>query len=155
MLMNRLCKIFGIGSWVLLVTIWILVVYALMTFTNKIPIHFNYKGEVDNYGSKYAILLLPILASFIVVLFSIINKYPQLQIKQTAKVQTPKQLLYNKLLLAYIKFTSLVLFNFIVIQTILIVQEKATSLTLWFIPTTFILMFLPTIYLVYKSNKEN
>ncbi|HIP35767.1 MAG TPA: DUF1648 domain-containing protein [Crocinitomix sp.] len=40
---------------------------------DKVPLHWNYKGEVDRYGSKYELILIPFLLPFLIyVLFLII-----------------------------------------------------------------------------------
>ena len=42
----------------------------------RIPTHFNIRNEVDNYGSKSTILVLPLIGSVIYVLLTVINNYP-------------------------------------------------------------------------------
>lgn len=45
------------------------------TLTEKIPTHWNYKGEIDNWGDKFSLIgLLFMLPVFVYVFFLIIPK---------------------------------------------------------------------------------
>lgn len=57
------------GSISFLVIIW-------RWLPNEIPAKFNGLGEIDRWGSKWELLLLPILGSFILLIFQMIEKYP-------------------------------------------------------------------------------
>jgi len=43
-----------------------------------VPIHYNIYGEVDGYGSKTALLILPISSVLIYVGLTILNRYPHI-----------------------------------------------------------------------------
>ena len=66
-----------VASW-LFVTISIAL--ALANFNglpDSIPIHFNAAGEVDDYGSKYTIFLLPAISFLTVGLLTFLVRFPQ------------------------------------------------------------------------------
>ncbi len=45
---------------------------------DQIPGHFNGLGEVDRWGSKYEIIILPIIGVFIFALMSLLEKAPHM-----------------------------------------------------------------------------
>ena len=56
-------------------------VMLLVLYWSKLPesvaIHYNWKGEADGWGSKYTLILLPIIAFGLFMLLSVIEKKPQ------------------------------------------------------------------------------
>lgn len=60
----------------LLLVMWGLTVYFYAILPETIPIHFNGAGEIDNYGNKATIFLLPVISTFVYALLSILNNYP-------------------------------------------------------------------------------
>lgn len=59
-----------------IVSLWVVVLLKYSTLPERIPTHFNFKNEVDGYGGKDTILLLPIIGSAIYILLSVVNKFP-------------------------------------------------------------------------------
>jgi len=49
--------------------------YAYFTLPEKIPTHFNFKGEPDAYGSKIVFLILPFVFNIAPIIFFFIAKY--------------------------------------------------------------------------------
>ncbi len=45
---------------------------------DKIPVHWNLKGEIDGYGGKYALFISPITSLFIYLLFSFLQNRPDI-----------------------------------------------------------------------------
>jgi len=43
-------------------------------FPNSVPLHFDFSGKPDNYESRYALLIFPIISIFIFILFTFITK---------------------------------------------------------------------------------
>jgi uncharacterized membrane protein len=64
-------------SRLLLLFIWLSVWFMYKHLPEIVPTHFNLKGEVDGYGSKYTLLLLPALTSVLHLVFSVLLKYPE------------------------------------------------------------------------------
>ncbi len=56
-----------------------LIVYTFYYFgklPETIPIHFNISGEADGFGSKYTLILFPVIATFVHTLLFFIKKLP-------------------------------------------------------------------------------
>jgi uncharacterized membrane protein len=60
----------------MLVILWCLALYMYINAPEKVPIHFNAKGEVDNYGGKISLLMLPLIGSIIFVGLHYLAKAP-------------------------------------------------------------------------------
>ncbi|MEP7165982.1 MAG: DUF1648 domain-containing protein [Ferruginibacter sp.] len=61
-----------------LIFLWIFTVVQYSKLPDTIPIHFNASGNIDNYGNKLSIFLLPAIISIVFVGLTILNKYPHI-----------------------------------------------------------------------------
>ena len=59
-----------------LAILWMYTIYAYFNLPATIPIHYNLKGEIDGYGHKVTILILPLVMSIVISGITFINKYP-------------------------------------------------------------------------------
>lgn len=57
---------------------WIFTFYYYQKLPNTIPIHYNFQGEVDGYGSKIFFVITPIIATLIFAGLYFCEKYPKL-----------------------------------------------------------------------------
>jgi uncharacterized membrane protein len=62
---------------------WLMVIRSYASLPPSIPIHFNAKGVADNWGPKASIWMLPILATILFGLFSLLRRYIHLLPKKT------------------------------------------------------------------------
>jgi uncharacterized membrane protein len=62
-------------SWVTLIAIWVIALYAYFTMSDVIPVHFDENGKADGYGGKGTIFILPSIISVAMILVELyINK---------------------------------------------------------------------------------
>lgn len=59
--------------------------------TQNIPLHINIHGEIDNYGSKWEIFILPAIALFIYLLMSWLERNPQVYNLPISKKHSRKE----------------------------------------------------------------
>ena len=56
--------------------------YLLLRFLpmlpDRIPIHYNFTGQIDGWGSKNSLIILPGIAFVIFVVFTILERFPQI-----------------------------------------------------------------------------
>jgi uncharacterized membrane protein len=69
-------KVQEIMAATLLVAHVILVAVHFTGLPESIPIHINYRDEIDGWGSKSFVWLLPAVALFTYVLLSVVNRFP-------------------------------------------------------------------------------
>lgn len=67
-------------AWAALVALWTLTVQAIYganPLPPRIPTHFDAAGNINGWGEPRMLWLLPIIATFIVALMTLVSRYPQ------------------------------------------------------------------------------
>lgn len=49
---------------------WAIAIVSVFNLPDQVPIHWNLQGEVDGHGSKWTILIMPVVATLFVLIFS-------------------------------------------------------------------------------------
>ncbi len=70
-------KVQEIASVALLVAHVILVASNFVSLPESVPIHINYRDEIDGWEKKSSIWLLPLIGLFIYMLMTVLNRYPE------------------------------------------------------------------------------
>ncbi len=73
---SRIDKTIDVLILITFVAMWMLTILSFNNLPEIIPVHYNLKGEVDNYGSKLTIWLLPVISTLIIAFMRFINKFP-------------------------------------------------------------------------------
>lgn len=140
-------------SWGSLVILWLLTFWKYADLPEIIPTHFNAGGEPDAYGSKSTIFTLPIIASLLFLLLSVIVKFPQ-KFNYPVKI-TPEnaagQYTNASRMMRFMKFSIMLVFLLINIQTIRTAMGKAEGLGWWFMLVVLGLIVGPMVYFINKS----
>ncbi len=134
---TALDKIVDALSLVLVVLIWVTVFQNYADLPAKIPIHFNAAGEVNEYGNKQMIWLLPGIGMALFLLLFFLNKMPH-NFNYLVKI-TPQNAKQQYIIGTHIiRFTNLFvmsIFYYIVYKTLAITQSTgAATLDKWFSP---------------------
>jgi len=138
--------------------LWIFVFVQYAALPATIPIHFNLKAEIDNYGSKATLFILPVIITIVVAGLTILGRYPHI-------FNYPKKITAANALEEYSKATGLlriiklVIAVFSLIILFFIVQSaKAGHSTLpwWIIPLFMMAMIIPVVITIISSfsNKK-
>lgn len=92
----------------LILILWIYTLLKYSKLPKIIPIHFGFDGKPDNFGSKYFIFLLPILALLLYFFLGYnvieINNYPVEITKENKEAQFVIGILAVKTIIAYVLF---------------------------------------------------
>ncbi|WP_449443530.1 DUF1648 domain-containing protein [Ureibacillus acetophenoni] len=133
-------------------------VYAAVswgTLPDKIPGHFNGLGEVDRWGSKYEIIILPIIGGFIFVLMTLFEKAPHMHNypKRLNESNVKQFYLNSRLMLNMTKNVCLVIFALLIVQIIRVAKGEIDSLGGWFLPVFIVLVTFPIIIGIYRQSK--
>jgi uncharacterized membrane protein len=143
-------------AWVGLLFLWVYTIINYSRLPGTIPIHYNWNGEIDGYGSKATLLILPAIVTIIIIGLTALNRYPhvfnypQLLTKENAA----RQYSLATRLIRYIKLIVVLIFIFIDGEIIRDSTGKKPGFEQWDIPVIFILMMVPTIIYLYKSLKK-
>lgn len=100
-------------SRLLLLFLWISVFYMYNRLPEIIPTHFNMSGEVDDYGNKLTLFLIPILGSVLFVVMSILLKHPE-KFNYPVKItlaNAQKQYTLAVRLIRWLNVTIMIVFN--------------------------------------------
>jgi len=105
--------LFFIGSVLLLVTVW-------SHLPDQVPAHFNFKGEVDRYGSKYELIILPVIGLFTMLLLLTFEKHPEMHNypKRFNESNAAQFYLHSRKMLNQLKNMSLILFAVILFESV-------------------------------------
>jgi uncharacterized membrane protein len=143
-------------AWAGLLFLWIFSIASYSSLPSIIPTHFNIKGDVDGYGSKITIWLIPSIVTIIVAGFTVLNKYPHIfnYLKPITPENAERQYALATRLLRFLKLIVVIIFSFIAIATILNVNKQKAGVGIWVLPALLAFIFIPIIIYFYKANKK-
>ncbi|WP_316840729.1 DUF1648 domain-containing protein [Pedobacter gandavensis] len=109
----------GIG-FLLLMTLWLCVYVQYAGLSESIPIHFNFSGEADSFGHKSDIYSLPMLATALYILLTVVNNYPHYfnYLTPITPENAHRQYVIATRLLRYLKVLVVVIFATLISITI-------------------------------------
>lgn len=62
----------------IIAALWLMVVFSYQILPETIPIHFNIKGEVDGYGSRLTLIIIPLFATLLIPGMLWLSRYPHI-----------------------------------------------------------------------------
>ena len=142
-------KILEVIALLLLITLWIYVIYNYNSLPEIINTHFNAQGKPDGSGEKQYIFGLPGVATFLYILTTITNKYPQL-INHTEEITEENALeVYTKgtKIVRILKIIIIGVFGYASWQTI-----GNINVSPWFLPLFIISILSPILYYNLKKR---
>jgi uncharacterized membrane protein len=154
--LSPLDNAFELSGKIFLVVTWALTAYIFFKLPATIPIHFNGSGQVDNYGSKATLLILPVLGTLLYAGLTQLNKYPHIfnYMADITEENAVKQYTIATRCLRFIKLAILFIFSVIILFTYLTTIGVTKGLGLWFLPLMFVLFIVPTIITISQSLKK-
>ena len=139
-------------SLLLIVVLWIATAYIYTAFTGIIPIHFDEDGNPDNYGSKAAIFLLPIIGTAVFILLTALNKYPLIfNYSVTITDENRKYQYQNAIrMLRCLKLSIAIICTIITIEMYLSGSKKTYITGSWFLIMIFLVINIPVAYFIMR-----
>lgn len=134
------------------------IIYIIVSFgslPDKIPAHFNGAGEVDRYGSKFELLVLPSIGLILWVFLEIVERKPHIHNYPSRLNETNVEAFYmiSRKMLNVIKNLCLLLFAYISFETVQIGLGEAESISNWLLPIIIVGMFVPMVYGILQQRK--
>ena len=143
-------------GWMLVLVFFIYVTYWFYRLPDIIPVHINYKGEVDNYSSKIMLYILPMLTLVFNVLFTIVNRYPH-SFNYLVKI-TPdnaaRQYSIATRSLRYLKIALTTIFFVITYSLVQLAVSETFPPIQYLITLVVIIVMLPLVQMFYQSLKN-
>lgn len=152
---TTLDRLMDILSVLLLVSMWIYTFFQYSQLPEKIPIHFNLKNEVDGWGNRNSIFILPIISFFQTIGLIILNYFPH---TFNYPIQITEENAQKQYRLATQLIRQLNLFiTFVFAVGVYEIVETATLKTSpfgsWFVPVFIGLIFLPIVIYFIRARR--
>lgn len=133
-------------------------VYLIVSWGNipsQVPAHFNGAGEVNRWGSKYEMLILPIIGLFLFVLMSLLEKAPHMHNypSRINESNAEQFYLHSRKLANLIKNICLIMFAYIIVQMVRVSLGEIDSLSIWGVAILILVMFASIGVGLYKQTK--
>jgi len=121
----------------------------------EIPGHFNGAGEVDRWGSKIELLILPFIGLFLWILLGLLEKAPHMHNYPARLNESNVEAFYlnSRKGLNETKNLCLILFAAISFQMIRIALGEAENIGWWFLPIVLIVIAIPIIKGIVATTK--
>ena len=139
-----------------LAILWTYTIVSYASLPTTIPTHFNFKGEIDNYGNKAALFILPVIMSLVVLGMTYLNKYPHI-FNYPRKITAENAEYEYRKATRLIRIIKAVISIFAVLITITIVQSSKagySTMKWWMLPVFIIAMITPIIISLFSKKKN-
>ena len=135
-LMNRLCLLLLLGMVVFLAVCW-------QRIPEKVPMHFNAVGEIDRWGDRSTLLILPVVSWLLYGLMTMVEQVPGVWNTGVQVTEENRTRVYTLLghLLSTLKLLIIVMMAWITLWCTL-----AKPLPAWFLPVVLGAIFGDMIY---------
>ncbi len=130
--------VIDIICWLLVIGIPVYLLIMWQQIPDSIPMHYDAMGNVDRWGSKGELLVLPIMTFIMCLFISIIERFPQIWNTGVKITEENKERVY-RVLKNMLKITKLIViadFSFMTVNSLM-----AKDLPVWFGPVFLVLVF--------------
>jgi len=121
----------------------------------EIPAHFNGAGEVDRWGSKIELFILPLIGIFLWILLGLLEKAPHMHNYPARLNESNVEAFYlnSRKGLNETKNLCLILFAAISFQMIRIALGETENIGWWFLPIVLIAISIPIVKAIVVATK--
>lgn len=145
---DKLVEVFG---YFLLVLLWVYTLLHYRGLPATIPVHFDFAGVPDRYGGKGALLSLSVVTTVLFAGLTILNRFPHLFNYPSDVTAENAFKLYTGAtrLIRYLKLMIVIIFGFIIVQTVRMSEGLTNGLGFWFLLTVLVAFIVfPIIFLI-------
>ncbi|WP_338471422.1 DUF1648 domain-containing protein [Niallia sp. XMNu-256] len=142
-----------IGVTIFVVTTFFLF-YVWNLLPDKVPAHYNAVGEVDRWGSKAELLILPGIGLFMLLFMGVLEKFPEIHNypKRINESNAEQFYLHSRKLLNQLKNICLIIFSIILFESVSIALGWS-GFGIWLMPIILGGTFIPIIIGLVKQRK--
>ena len=145
--LNRTDKLFEILGYLALALIWLLTIYSYYYLLETIPNHFDINGNIEAYGSKTSIFIVPFISTFLFVGLTILNRFPQI-------FNYPTEITDQNRSIQYSNATRLIRLIKLSITLIFLITGLIPTQTIWISIVIIFGIHIPLVYYIYKMFKN-
>lgn len=122
---------------------------------DKVPAHYNALGEVDRWGAKGELLILPIIGAIMWIGMTVLEKYPHLHNYMNLNEDNAAfQYKNSQLLLNLLKNQIALLFSFLLVNSIRTANGFESWMGLWFLSGVLIVIFGTIGFFIWRSFRK-
>lgn len=134
---------------------FLLVNYTLLP--EEVPVHYNAFGEVDRWGPKAELVVLPAVGAFIIIFLQLLEKFPQSHNypERLNEANAKEFYLHSRKLMNQFKNISLIILALILVESIFIAQGWGNGFGAWFLPLVVLIGLTPIVIGIIKQKKIN
>lgn len=139
---------FFIGSIIILVVVW-------SKLPQEVPAHYNALGEVDRWGSKWELIILPMIGSFLGLMMQVFEKYPEWHNypERFNESNAEQFYLHSRKLINQMKNICLMIFALILLESVSISLGWWSGAGMWILPTILLSLFIPMGLGIYRQRQ--
>lgn len=121
-----------------LVGVTVYLILAWKTIPDQIPAHYNAAGEVNRWGSKSELIVLPIISWMLFGMITLIERIPQVWNTGVRITDENRTVVYRLLknLIAWVKMITLSIFG-----SLTVISSLSLNLPIWFLLVFLVLLF--------------
>ncbi|MGR3762922.1 DUF1648 domain-containing protein [Rossellomorea sp. NS-SX7] len=130
-------------------------IYKWNEIPDKVPAHFNALGEVDRWGSKMELLILPVIGAFVAVLMQVIEKFPETHNHPARLNEENAEQFYllSRKMINSSKNICLLIFSLIVFESISLALGWGNGFGVWLLPVILLSVLIPIIVGIIRQRK--
>jgi uncharacterized membrane protein len=142
-------------SWVTFIAIWVFAFYAYLKAPDIIPIHFGLDGKADRFGGKASLFIFPLIISFVMFIFTILLKRPDIHnyaVKVTEENAARLYAASNRMLriVKCIINTFMLYFSFEFVQAL---KSEQLQFSMWSLIIFLVVLFSAIAFQIFRMNK--
>ncbi|MGD6965645.1 DUF1648 domain-containing protein [Rossellomorea vietnamensis] len=122
---------------------------------DKVPAHYNALGEIDRWGSKTELFILPAVGVFLLIFMQLFEKFPESHnYPQRFNEHNAKQFyLLSRKMMNRLKNICLIIFASILYESVSIALGWGEGLGVWFLPVTLLGAVYPIVSYLIQQRK--
>lgn len=131
------------------------IIFEWVNLPEEIPAHFNATGEVDRWGSKIEVFILPAIGIFMWIFLGLLEKAPHMHNYPARLNESNVEAFYlnSRKLCNEVKNFCLILFAIISCEIVLVALGKIEGLGWWFLPVVLLGTGIPIFKGIIASSK--
>lgn len=132
-------------DWVTVLIFLAVVIYLITQFSalpDRVPGHYDGEGNVDRWGSKMELWILPVVGAMLWIPMTVLERYPHLfNYLNLREDNIEVQYRNGQMMMNVLKNQSVLLFSYLLFQSIRVAIGSAEGLGVFFMPIVLVVIF--------------
>lgn len=122
---------------------------------DQVPAHYNAMGEVDRWGSKWELFILPGIGLFVIIPMHFLEKKPWLHNypKRFNENNAKEFYILSRKLLNQLKNICLIIFSVLLLELVILALGRGNGMGIWLLPAIIIATMAPIVIGLIKQRK--